>query len=45
MRHSVIIPLYNKRAYIGETIASLAAQEKAPHEIIIVDDASTDDGA
>lgn len=45
MRHSVIIPLYNKRAYIGETIASLAAQEKAPHEIIIVDDASTDDSA
>lgn len=45
MKHSVVIPLYNKRDYIGETIASLAAQEMLPSEIFIVDDASTDDSA
>lgn len=42
MRFSVIIPLYNKEAYIEETLNSIADQQKAVDEIIIVDDASTD---
>lgn len=41
--HTVVIPLYNKAAYIGDAIASLAVQEVLPCELIIVDDASTDD--
>lgn len=42
MTHSVVVPLYNKAAYVAETLASLAAQTKLPDELIIVDDASTD---
>ncbi|WP_281231809.1 glycosyltransferase family 2 protein [Flavobacterium gelatinilyticum] len=42
MKHTVVIPLYNKEAYISDTIRSLAFQEKKPYEIIIVDDCSTD---
>lgn len=42
MKHTVIIPLYNKENYIYDTIRSLALQEKKPSQIIIVDDASTD---
>ena len=41
-RHTVVIPLYNKRAWIGETIASLASQTQPPDQLVIVDDASTD---
>ncbi|MFN9646494.1 MAG: glycosyltransferase family 2 protein [Cyanobacteriota bacterium] len=40
--HTVVIPLYNKAAWIGETIASLAAQTQPPDQLVIVDDASTD---
>ncbi len=43
MKHSVVIPLYNKRDYVADAIASLARQDKKPDEIIIVDDASSDD--
>ncbi|PXY41896.1 hypothetical protein DMB65_04855 [Flavobacterium cheongpyeongense] len=42
MKHTVVIPLYNKENYIYDTIRSLAFQEKKPSQIIIVDDASTD---
>jgi glycosyltransferase involved in cell wall biosynthesis len=42
---SVVIPLYNKRNFIGRTLASIAAQEVQPQEIIIVDDGSTDGSA
>lgn len=42
---SVVIPSYNRAALIGEAIASVQAQTRAPHEIIVVDDASTDDSA
>lgn len=42
MKHTVVIPLYNKDAYIYDTIRSLAFQEKKPSQIIIVDDCSTD---
>ena len=30
----LVVPLFNKRAYIGEAIASLAAQEQRPDEIV-----------
>lgn len=39
---SVIIPLFDKRAFIGEAIASLAQQDMPPDQLILVDDASTD---
>jgi len=40
--HTVVIPLYDKVAWIGETIASLAEQTQPPDQLVIVDDASTD---
>lgn len=42
MTHSVVIPLFNKAAYVVETLESLVMQIKQPDELIIVDDASTD---
>ncbi|WP_294255007.1 glycosyltransferase family 2 protein [uncultured Sphingomonas sp.] len=42
---AVVIPLFNKRAFVAETIASLAAQDAPPDSLILVDDASTDGSA
>lgn len=42
MKHTIVIPLYNKEAYIWDTIRSLAFQEKKASQIIIIDDFSTD---
>jgi glycosyltransferase involved in cell wall biosynthesis len=39
---SVVIPAYNRQAYIGEAIESVLAQQHRPIEIIVVDDGSDD---
>lgn len=42
-RVSVIVPVFNGAAFLGEAIHSILAQNYAPLEIIVVDDGSTDD--
>jgi glycosyltransferase involved in cell wall biosynthesis len=42
---SVIIPVFNRRQEVLRAIASVEAQTLSPSEIIVVDDASTDDTA
>lgn len=44
-RFSVVIPLYNKEAHVGDTLASIARQSHPPLEVIVVDDGSTDGSA
>jgi glycosyltransferase involved in cell wall biosynthesis len=39
---SVVVPLFNKRAYIRRTIDSILAQSLTDFELIVVDDGSTD---
>jgi len=41
---SIIIPLYNKEGYVGDTLESVQAQEYQDYEVIVVDDGSTDGG-
>lgn len=40
---SVILPLYNGREFINETLLSIAKQSFTDTELIVVDDGSTDD--
>lgn len=42
---SVIVPVYNSRAFLQEALDSLSGQSFDDFEAIIVDDASTDDSA
>ena len=42
---SVIVPLFNKRSYVRETLESVLNQTVPVHQIIVVDDGSSDGGA
>ncbi|EMI52265.1 glycosyltransferase family 2 protein [Rhodopirellula sallentina] len=42
-RVSVIIPNYNRSGLVNETVRNVLAQSLAPHEVIVIDDGSTDD--
>ncbi|MCJ8156914.1 glycosyltransferase family A protein [Sphingomonas sp. LaA6.9] len=44
-RFSVIIPVHNKARHVAESVASALAQTLPPHEVILIDDASTDGSA
>jgi len=44
-RTSVVIPTYNRAAYLSEAIESALAQSRPPLEVIVVDDGSTDQTA
>ncbi len=39
---SIVITVYNKRKYLAECLASVLKQSLEPHQIIVVDDGSTD---
>lgn len=42
---SVVVPLYNKRDYVRQTVESVLAQSLQPLEVIVIDDGSTDGSA
>lgn len=43
MRYSVIIPCHNSAEFVVDALQSIADQELAADEVIVIDDASTDD--
>ncbi|MDO4880208.1 MAG: glycosyltransferase family A protein [Capnocytophaga sp.] len=45
MRFGIIIPVHNEEKYLSKTLDSLLKQTFLPHQIIIVDDNSTDNTA
>jgi len=42
---SIVLPLFNGAAYVGETLESIAAQTYQDAELVVVDDGSTDGSA
>ena len=42
MHFSVIMPCHNAEAYVGEALRSVAAQTHPAHEVIVINDRSTD---
>ena len=44
-RFSVVIPVHNKARHVAEAIESALTQSFRPHEVIVIDDASTDGSA
>jgi len=45
MRLSIIIPCHNAAPWLAQTIGSALDQRRPPDEVIVIDDASTDDSA
>jgi len=43
VRASVVIPTYNRAQYLHDTVESVLSQEFGDHEVIVVDDCSSDD--
>ena len=43
MRIGCVIPVYNGRNLVREALDSIASQARLPDEVVVVDDASTDD--
>jgi glycosyltransferase involved in cell wall biosynthesis len=43
VKYTVVMPLYNKSAHVEETLQAVLAQTRPPDELIVVDDASSDD--
>lgn len=39
---SVVIPAYNAETWVGGAITSVLEQDRRPHEVVVVDDGSTD---
>lgn len=42
LRISVVIPVFNGERYLGQAIESALGQSQSPHQVIVVDDGSTD---
>jgi len=45
MKISIVIPVYNEAEQLGACLESIAAQTRAPYEVIVVDNNSTDGSA
>lgn len=45
LRFSVVIPLHNKSRHVAAAVSSALDQSLRPHEVIVIDDASTDNSA